>query len=314
MILVSGCAGFIGNALCLKLLESGSTVLGVDNLNAYYDVRLKEARMKRLDGLPGFVFECYDIREKGRIADLIQAFDVEIVVHLAAQAGVRHSLDHPQDYIDNNITGFLNILEACRTHCIKHLVYASSSSVYGMNDELPFSVDHRTDEPANLYAVTKKSNELMATAYQYLYGLHSTGLRFFTVYGPWGRPDMAFFKFVKAIIAGEPIDVYNHGNHTRAFTYIDDIVDGILKVVHGGGKGNQIYNIGGDESVALLDAIGLIEKAVDKQAILNLLPMQPGDVIGTCAEPSRIPEWRPKIKLEEGIKRFVEWYRNYHHV
>ena len=313
MILVTGCAGFIGHALCLRLLADGKTIVGLDNLNSYYEPKLKLDRLNQLQAHEKFTFIHCDLMDAAGLEHIFCDFGITVVVNLAAQAGVRYSLEYPQAYIDSNITGFLNVLETCVQFHVKHLVYASSSSVYGLNESLPFGTDDRTDSPANLYAVTKKTNELMAFAYNHLHALPVTGLRFFTVYGPWGRPDMAFFKFAKAIIAGKPIDVYNYGNHLRAFTYIDDIVDGILKVMPDVPVAPHIYNIGGDQSVKLLSAIELLEIALGKPALLNMLPMQPGDVFATEAEPSHIKGWEPKITLEEGIQRFVDWYRGYYH-
>ena len=312
MILVTGAAGFIGHALCQRLLTLGELVVGIDNLNDYYDVSLKTARLDQLTASKDFAFQHMDICDAGAVRALFRGYRPSCVVHLAAQAGVRYSLENPQAYVDSNITGFLNILDACYDNDVNHLVYASSSSVYGLNDKTPFSAEDRTDSPANMYAVTKKCNELMAHAYWNLYGLKSTGLRFFTVYGPWGRPDMAFFKFTKAIIEGEPIDVYNGGDHVRAFTYIDDIVDGILKAMEQD-TGCNVFNLGGDEAIMLTRAIATLEKAIGKTAVINALPMQKGDVLATVAAPSRIPGWKPRIGLEEGVRRFVEWYRGFYH-
>jgi UDP-glucuronate 4-epimerase len=311
-LLVTGCAGFIGHALCLRLLADGHTVIGLDNMNAYYDVSLKRARLDQIKPHINFAWEYCDLQDNEGIERVFALHEPEIVVNLAAQAGVRYSLENPQAYIDSNITGFANILEMCVKFRVEHLVYASSSSVYGRNEELPFSVDHRTDNPANMYAVTKKANELMAKAYSNLYGLKTTGLRFFTVYGPWGRPDMAFFKFTKSILKGEPIEVYNNGEHSRSFTYIDDVIEGIVCVI--ADSSEDVYNIGGDKTVRLMQAISLIEAAVGQEAILKMLPMQKGDVESTVAEPSRIKGYSPKVSIEDGIARFTDWFRGFYSV
>lgn len=311
MILVTGAAGFIGYSLCKRLLEDGELVVGLDNLNDYYDPSLKRARLDRLAQYANFKFILGDITDRAAMDAVFRGFGFDRVYHLAAQAGVRYSLENPQAYIDSNITGFVNVLEQCVANGISHLVYASSSSVYGLNEETPFEAEERTDRPANMYAVTKKANELMAHAYWHLHGLRTTGLRFFTVYGPWGRPDMAFFKFTKAITEGLPFDVYNNGHHMRAFTYIDDVVDGVVECMKYP-DGCKVYNIGGDEAVPLMAAIRMIETEVGRDAIMRFLPMQKGDVLATVAAPSKIPGYSPRVSLETGIKAFVDWYRWYH--
>ncbi|MCX7981946.1 MAG: NAD-dependent epimerase [Syntrophales bacterium] len=331
-ILVTGAAGFIGYHLCERLLQEGFSVFGVDNLNAYYDVRLKEARLKRLEKYPSFSFHRIDIAETEVIMDFFSKTRPEIVVHLAAQAGVRYSITHPHTYIDSNLKGFLNILEGCRHSQVKHLVFASSSSVYGANTRFPFSVHDNVDHPISLYAATKKANELMAHTYAALYGIPSTGLRFFTVYGPWGRPDMALFIFTRAILEGSPIDIYNYGEMKRDFTYIDDIIEGVIRVMGKFPSPNpdwtgmcpdpassfapyRIYNIGNNSPVDLLTFIECLEKNLGKVAKKNLLPMQPGDVPVTCADVSDLMAeigFRPSTPIEEGIKRFVDWYLDFY--
>ncbi|MFP4294872.1 MAG: NAD-dependent epimerase [Halothiobacillaceae bacterium] len=332
--LVTGAAGFIGSHVCARLLDAGDEVLGVDNLNDYYDVRLKEARLARFADRPGFTFLRLDVADRAGISALFEKSGIERVVHLAAQAGVRYSLENPHAYVDSNLVGFVNLLEGCRHAGVRHLVYASSSSVYGANETLPFSVHDNVDHPLSLYAATKKANELMAHTYAHLYGLPSTGLRFFTVYGPWGRPDMALFKFTRAILAGEPIDVFNHGRHRRDFTYIDDIVEGILRTLARVPAGNpqwsgtdpdpgssrapwRVYNIGNSRPVELLRYIEVIEEAVGRKAVKNLLPMQPGDVPDTFADVEDLQRdvgYRPATPVEEGVARFVDWYRTYYRV
>jgi UDP-glucuronate 4-epimerase len=330
-ILVTGAAGFIGFHLSKRLLARGDEVLGLDNVNAYYDVRLKEARIAQLAAESRFTLTRTDLADKAGVEKVFREFKPDIVVNLAAQAGVRYSLENPSAYIDANLVGFGNILEGVRHFGTKHLVFASSSSVYGANTDMPFSVHDNVDHPLSLYAASKKANELMAHSYSHLYGIPATGLRFFTVYGPWGRPDMALFLFTKAILAGKPIDVYNHGNMQRDFTYIDDIVEGVVRVVDNPAAPNsswsgdkpdpatsrapyKLYNIGNNSPVALRDMIGILEKALGKKAELNLLPMQPGDVPATCADVDDLQRdvgFRPSTPLSVGIGRFVEWYRDY---
>lgn len=338
MILVTGCAGFIGSHVAHRLLDRGEEVLGVDDLNAYYDPRLKLARLARLDARldakQRFRFVKLDIADRAAMSALFTEHRFARVVHLAAQAGVRHSIDHPHDYIHSNITGFQNILEGCRHSSCEHLVYASSSSVYGGHTKLPFSTHDSVDHPLSLYAASKKANELFAHTYSSLFGLPTTGLRFFTVYGPWGRPDMALFMFTKNILAGEPIAVYNHGHHRRDFTYVDDIVEGILRTLDRPATPNpafdpsipdpssstapwRIYNIGASRPVALLDYIGAIERSTGRKAVMNMLPMQPGDVADTFADVDPLAQdtgYRPTTTVEVGVARFVEWYREYHGV
>lgn len=331
-ILVTGAAGFIGFHVVLRLLERGDSVVGIDNLNSYYDPKLKHDRLGQLQSHSRFSFQRLDIGDREKIADLFRSQDFSAVVNLAAQAGVRHSLSHPHDYIDSNITGFLNILEGCRHSRVRHLVYASSSSVYGANTRMPFSEHHQVDHPLSLYAATKKANELMAHSYSHLYGLPVTGLRFFTVYGPWGRPDMALFLFTRAILNGEPIDVYNWGDMYRDFTYIDDIAEGIVRVLNKppesstdwngdapdpafSGSPYKLYNIGNHTPVRLLYLIEVLEHALGRKAEKRLLPMQPGDVPGTCADVDDLMSavgFRPSTPIEEGVKRFVEWYSSYY--
>jgi UDP-glucuronate 4-epimerase len=326
-VLVTGVAGFIGMHVARQLLARGDQVLGIDNLNDYYDPALKQARLAELAGHPGFSFERLDITDSAALTDLFAQNRFERVVHLAAQAGVRHSISHPRDYAQANLVGFLNVLEGCRASHIGHLVYASSSSVYGGNRKLPFAEDDAVDHPVSLYAATKKANELMAHSYSHLYGLPCTGLRFFTVYGPWGRPDMAYFSFTQAILAGEPIKVFNHGQMSRDFTYIDDIVSSVLGVLDrppgradtGLGDGVapwRVLNVGSHAPVPLLEFIAELERALGRKAKLNFLPMQPGDVPATFADVSRLQALTgsssPATPLEEGVRRFVAWYRNHH--
>jgi UDP-glucuronate 4-epimerase len=332
--LVTGAAGFIGYHLCRRLLGQGDTVVGLDNLNPYYDVRLKEARLALLQGLPGFTFVRLDLEDRAGMAALFSAHRVQRVVNLAAQAGVRYSLTHPHAYVDANIVGFLNVLEGCRHGGVEHLVYASSSSVYGANTRMPFSVHSGADHPVSLYAATKKSNELMAHSYAHLYRLPCTGLRFFTVYGPWGRPDMSLFLFTRAILEGRPIDVFNYGRHKRDFTYVDDIVEGVARVLDhvpepdAAWSGDtpdpatsrapyRLYNIGNHQPVELMRVIELLEEALGRKAEKNLLPMQPGDVPETYADVedlTRVAGFRPSTSIEEGIRRFVAWYREFYKV
>jgi UDP-glucuronate 4-epimerase len=331
-ILVTGAAGFIGFHLSRRLLDRGDTVVGFDNLNDYYDVSLKESRLKQLEGRDGFTFVRGNLEERDGMARLFAEGQFSKVVHLAAQAGVRYSLVNPHAYIDSNISGFMNILEGCRHNGVEHLVFASSSSVYGANTVMPFSVHHNVDHPVSLYAATKKANELMAHTYASLYKIPCTGLRFFTVYGPWGRPDMALFLFTRAILAGKPIDVYNEGKMRRDFTYVDDIVEGVIRVTDMVASANQawssdapdpgtsyapyrIYNIGNNSPVELLRFIEVLEEKLGRKAIKNLLPIQPGDVPATCADVDdliRDAGFAPETPIEEGIGRFVEWYREYY--
>lgn len=333
-ILVTGAAGFIGLHVARQLLARGATVIGVDNLNAYYDPALKEARLALLEAEPGFSFHKLDLGQRDDTARLFAEARPGIVIHLAAQAGVRYSLDHPETYVDSNLVGFGNVLEGCRHHGVRHLVYASSSSVYGANTLMPFSVHHTVDHPVSLYAATKKANELMAHCYSHLYGLPTTGLRFFTVYGPWGRPDMALFKFTRAILAGEPIDVYNDGRMRRDFTYIDDVAEGVVRTAERFATGNpewsgeapdpgtstapyRIYNIGNTEPVDLMTMIGLLEHALGREARKTFLPLQPGDVPETWANVDdlvRDTGYRPQTPLKTGIEAFVAWYRGYYRI
>jgi UDP-glucuronate 4-epimerase len=324
-ILVTGAAGFIGMHVAQHLLASGHSVVGVDNLSSYYDVRLKRDRLEILGRHPNFKFALFDLSESAKVNELFAVAKFERVIHLAAQAGVRYSLENPHAYIQSNIVAFTNILEACRHMPVNHLVYASSSSVYGANTKLPFSVQDNVDHPVSLYAATKKSNELMAHAYSHLYALPATGLRFFTVYGPWGRPDMAVYLFTRAILAGKPIDVFNHGKMQRDFTYIDDIVNGILQVADrppcfGSGNGNsnaphRIYNIGNHKPVELMKLIEILEGCLRRKAIKNMLPLQAGDVYATFADVDdlmRDTGFRPSTAIEDGIAKFVQWYQSYY--
>lgn len=331
-ILVTGTAGFIGFHTAKALLDRGDQVVGVDSLNDYYDVSLKEARLAQLEGRNGFTFVKLDIADRASIEDLFRREGFDRVVHLAAQAGVRYSIDHPYTYLDSNLAGFLNILEGCRHNGVAHLVFASSSSVYGANTDQPFSVHQGADHPVSLYGATKKANEVMAHTYAHLYGLPVTGLRFFTVYGPWGRPDMALFKFTKNILAGEPIDVFNNGDHARDFTYIDDIVEGVVRCVDHTASANpdwsgkapdpatsavpyRLYNIGNNNPVRLMDFIAAIETALGREAIKNFMPKQAGDVAETYADIDDLANdigYRPKVDVDEGIGRFVRWYREYY--
>ena len=329
--MITGAAGFIGSTLVHRLLERGDIVSGIDNLNDYYDVSLKEARLARLTSSDQFNFVKADIADRDVMSNLFSSHNFDVVVNLAAQAGVRYSIDNPAAYIDANLVGFGNILEGCRHNAVGHLVYASSSSVYGSNTKLPFSEKDNVDHPISLYAASKKANELMAHAYAHLYGLPTTGLRFFTVYGPWGRPDMALFKFTKGILEGQPIPVYNRGQMVRDFTYVDDIVEGVIRVIDQPAQISdgvnepdrsvsapwRIYNIGNSERVQLMDYIRALEEALGRQARLDLLPMQDGDVPATEADVGALETdfgYRPQIKVEEGIRRFVEWYRTYYAV
>ncbi len=317
-ILVTGAAGFIGYHVARRLLEDGHRVCGLDNLNDYYDVGLKQARLDQLKGCDRFEFKMLDIADSVRVSSLFKQHHFDRVIHLAAQAGVRYSLENPKAYVDSNLVGFANILEGCRNR-VPHLIYASSSSVYGANEKVPFAVEDRVDHPLSFYAATKKANELMAHAYSHLYQLPVTGLRFFTVYGPWGRPDMAYFKFVRAIDQGEPIDIYNYGRMERDFTYIDDVVEGMMPLLHCPPQGQSapyaIYNIGNNQPMPLLEFIELIEQAMGKTAKKNWLPMQPGDVPATYADIDALTEvtgFRPTTPPAVGIQRFVQWYQAYY--
>jgi len=331
-ILVTGAAGFIGFHLARRLLADGHEVVGLDNLNAYYDVQLKKDRLALLTPHPRFRFHRLDLADRTGMEGLFGAEKPEIVVHLAAQAGVRYSLKNPHVYVESNLAGFMHILEGCRRQSVRHLVYASSSSVYGVNKIMPFSVHHNVDHPISLYAATKKANELMAHTYAALYKLPCTGLRFFTVYGPWGRPDMALFLFTRAILEGKPIDVYNQGRMRRDFTYIDDIIEGVVRVMAkipagspawDGAKPDpatsfapyRIFNIGNNRPVELMDFIAVLEKHLGKKAEMRMLPMQPGDVPETCADVEDLMAevgFRPGTSIDDGIGRFVAWYREYY--
>ena len=331
-ILITGAAGFIGSALALRLAERGDRITGLDNLNSYYDVKLKEARLARLMGKPGFDFVRSDITDGAAMKTLFAREKFDAVVHLAAQAGVRYSLENPKAYIDSNLVGFGHILEGCRHGGVRHLVFASSSSVYGANKRLPFSEHDNVDHPVSLYAATKKANELMAHSYAHLFGLPCTGLRFFTVYGPWGRPDMALFKFTRGILAGEPLPVFNRGRMIRDFTYVDDIVEGVVRVVDrpaepdpswNGEKPDsarssapwRIYNIGNHRPIELMRYIQVLEQCLGKKAILDLQPIQPGDVPSTYADTAELQAatgFKPATTVETGVRRFVDWYREYY--
>ncbi|MEO0928069.1 MAG: NAD-dependent epimerase [Cyanobacteria bacterium J06643_13] len=317
-ILVTGVAGFIGFHLTKRLLAEGNQVYGVDNLNHYYDVTLKEARLQQLLPHPQFTFEYLDISDRLLTAELFQAHNFDVVINLAAQAGVRYSLENPHAYVDSNLVGFTNILEGCRHGDIQHLIFASSSSVYGKNTKVPFATEDRVDTPVSLYAATKKANELMAHAYSHLYQIPTTGLRFFTVYGPWGRPDMAYHKFVKAIAEDRAIDVYNYGKMMRDFTYIDDVVEGIVKLIPHRAKSRppyKIYNLGNNNPVELQEFIATIETLMGKSAQKNFLPMQPGDVVATYADVDEFMNdigFKPTTSIAAGLASFVNWYQSYY--
>jgi UDP-glucuronate 4-epimerase len=331
-VLVTGAAGFIGSNTATRLLGRGDEVVGLDNLNDYYDVNLKKARLARLERQKGFRFARLDLADRPGVEALFAVEKFDRVVHLAAQAGVRYSIENPHVYVDSNITGTLHILEGCRHHRVQHLVYASTSSVYGANTRMPFSVHQNVDHPLSLYAATKKANELMAHTYASLYGLPVTGLRFFTVYGPWGRPDMALFLFARNILAGKPIDVFNFGNHKRDFTYVDDIVEGVIRSLDHVASPNErwnsdtpdagssaapyrIYNIGNSKPVDLMHYIRVLEDCLGRKATMNLLPLQPGDVPDTWADVSDLDAavgYSPATPVEVGVRRFVDWYLEYH--
>ncbi|MCP5334896.1 MAG: NAD-dependent epimerase [Oceanospirillaceae bacterium] len=333
-VLVTGAAGFIGFHTSRYLLERGDTVVGIDNINDYYEVSLKEARLNELKPYPAFTFHKMDLADKDAIAQLFATEKFDRVINLAAQAGVRYSLENPHAYAESNLVGFLNILEGCRQQKVEHLVYASSSSVYGANETMPFSTHDNVDHPVSLYAATKKANELMAHTYSHLYQIPTTGLRFFTVYGPWGRPDMSPFLFTRAILEGKPLKVFNYGKHKRDFTYIDDIVEGIIRCLDRVPAGNsqwsglkpdpassrapfKVYNIGNSEPVELLRYIELMEQALGKTTTKELLPLQPGDVEHTYADVTDLIKdtgYQPKTSIEEGIRRFVAWYKDFYKV
>ncbi|MHB1238895.1 MAG: NAD-dependent epimerase [Gammaproteobacteria bacterium] len=333
-VLVTGSAGFIGSSLSLRLLERGDEVIGLDNLNDYYDVNLKLARLARNKAHSGYTELKIDLANRADVAEAFARHKPDRVVNLAAQAGVRYSITNPHSYIETNVVGFTNILEGCRHHDVEHLVYASSSSVYGANTRMPFSVHHNVDHPVSLYAATKKANELMAHTYSHLYGTPTTGLRFFTVYGPWGRPDMALFLFTRHILAGEPIDVFNYGKHRRDFTYIDDIVEGVIRVLDRIPSANpdwsgdepdsassmgpyRLYNIGNNQTVELMRYIEVLEQCLGRTAEKNLLPLQPGDVPDTYADVEDLERdvgYRPGTPVEVGVARFVDWYRSFYKV
>lgn len=331
-ILVTGAAGFIGFHLAALLVKSGHNVVGIDNLNDYYDPNLKKSRLGILNSQPGFTFHLMDLNDQPSLLKLFRENSFKVVINLAAQAGVRYSITNPYAYLDSNLSGFLNILEACRHVKPEHLIYASSSSVYGANRKMPFSVHDNVDHPLALYAASKKANELMAHAYSNLYQIPTSGLRFFTVYGPWGRPDMALFLFTKAILEGQPIDIFNHGKMKRDFTYVDDIVESITRLMFKPAQPNpnwsglapdpgtsfapyQIFNIGNSQPVELLDFIHQIEKKLDKVAVKNLLPLQDGDVPETYADVADLERWidfKPKTTIEAGIDKFIDWYLDYY--
>ncbi|MFT3805095.1 MAG: NAD-dependent epimerase/dehydratase family protein [Burkholderiaceae bacterium] len=326
-ILVTGVAGFIGMHLTLNLIDRGFQVVGIDNLNSYYEPSLKLDRLNNLGSKPGFSFYCVDVADHAALSRVFEKHKIDQIIHLAAQAGVRYSISNPLSYGQSNLVGFLNILEMARTHTVEHLIYASSSSVYGRSSKAPFSEDVKADEPVSLYAATKRANELMAYSYSNLYGLRTTGLRFFTVYGPWGRPDMAYYSFTKAIFDGQPINVFNNGDLTRDFTYIDDIVNGIVAVLEktadsdgtdgrdGSSGAFNVFNIGNENPVGLMHFIETLEKNIGKKAEKIFLPMQKGDVYSTHASTEKLNRWTgyaPKIGIEEGLARFVEWFRRYH--
>jgi UDP-glucuronate 4-epimerase len=331
-VLVTGAAGFVGYHVAQRLLGQGVEVVGLDNLNSYYSIALKRERLRWLTDKPGFVFHELDLADDVALDALFAGPRFDAVIHLAAQAGVRYSLSNPKAYVQSNLVGFANLLEACRHHGLPPLLYASSSSVYGANERLPWAVADNVDHPVSLYAATKKSNELMAHTYAHLYGLPCTGLRFFTVYGPWGRPDMAYYRFTQAILEGRPIEVYNHGQMRRDFTYIDDVVESVLRLAARPAEPNadwnalspdpassrapyRLYNIGNHKPVELLEFIATLERVLDKPAQIELLPMQPGDVVATYADTEALRRdagFAPSTPLEDGMRRFVDWFRHYH--
>jgi UDP-glucuronate 4-epimerase len=331
-VLVTGAAGFIGSALALRLLERGDEVIGIDNLNDYYEISLKQARLERTLAHPAFTDCRVDIADREAMKNIFKQHKPDRVVNLAAQAGVRYSLENPLAYVDTNLLGFANILEGCRHNGVEHLVYASSSSVYGANTSMPYSVHDNVDHPLSLYAATKKSNELMAHTYSHLYNIPTTGLRFFTVYGPWGRPDMAPIKFTRNILAGKPIDVFNYGKHRRDFTYIDDIVEGVIRTLDHVAQPNKdwssdnpdasssrapyrLYNIGNNDTVELMRFIELLEKNLGKKAEMNMLPLQPGDVPETYADVQGLVAdvgYKPDTSIEDGIEKFIHWYKGFY--
>ncbi len=333
-IIVTGSAGFIGSSLCINLLERGDYIIGIDNHNDYYDPKIKEARLQRLTKYSNYQHHRIDLIDQKSLNEVFKNNNIQKVVNLAAQAGVRYSMENPLAYINSNIVGFANILENCRYQKVEHLVYASTSSIYGANTKMPFSEHDSTNHPLSIYAASKKSNELMAHSYSFLYKLPTTGLRFFTVYGPWGRPDMALFKFTKAIIEGEPIDVFNHGKHTRDFTYVDDIVEGVIKVLDNPANNNtkwngddpdpasskapwRIYNIGNNKPVHLMDYIDALEKALGKKAKINFLPLQPGDVPDTHANVNNLKQkfnYKPSTSIIDGVTNFINWYKLYYKI
>lgn len=319
--LVTGAAGFIGYHLSKRLLDANATVIGIDNMNDYYDVSLKEYRLDQIRGNELFTFIKADISDKETLMGIFEKYKPDVVINLAAQAGVRYSIENPDAYINSNLVGFANILEACRHYPVKHLVYASSSSVYGGNDKIPFSTDDKVDRPVSLYAATKKSNELMAYSYSKLYGMKTTGLRFFTVYGPMGRPDMAAFKFALKMRAGQPIQIYNHGNMERDFTYIDDIVTGVFNILCNPpkeddlGAAYKVYNIGNNKPEKLMDFVACLEDKLGIEAVKEFLPMQPGDVLRTYADVSELMrdfDFKPSTPIETGLKRFADWFWEYY--
>jgi len=334
IVLVTGAAGFIGFHVTQRLLAEGRQVVGIDSLNNYYDPQLKQARLAMLQAQPGFTFRKLDLADRAAMKDLFAAYCFPAVVHLAAQAGVRYSLENPHAYVDANLEGFINVLEGCRHHGCEHLLFASSSSVYGANTKLPFSVKDNVDHPISLYAATKKANELMAHSYSHLYRLPTTGLRFFTVYGPWGRPDMAMFIFAKAILAGQPVRLFNHGRMRRDFTYVDDVVQAVVRLIGRPPQGNPdwdgnrpdpatskapwtVYNIGNNHPEELTHVISLLEKEFGRPAIKEMLPMQPGDVEATYADVADLERdigFKPATPIEDGIARFAKWYRDYHRI
>lgn len=333
-VMVTGTAGFIGNHVALQLLARGDEVIGIDNLNDYYDVTLKYARLARLEGQPGYTHYTHDLADREAMEAVFAGHAPERVVHLAAQAGVRYAAENPHVYVSSNVTGFLHVLEGCRHHGVEHLVYASTSSVYGANTQMPFSEHQSTEHPLTLYAASKKANEMMAHSYAHLYGIPVTGLRFFTVYGPWGRPDMALFLFTRAILADEPIKVFNHGNHSRSFTYVGDIVEGVIRALdrpatpNPGWSGDtpdpatsgapyRLYNIGSRDRVTLMQYIRVLERCLNRTATMEMLPLQPGDVPDTEANVEELFEavgYAPGVSVDEGVARFVDWYRSYYGV